>query len=73
MSEHDFNDDLAALADSEAVIPGSPARIRLDERLRAARTLRASLRRRPPPHVPRPLSEPAAPAAASRLPSLQND
>lgn len=74
MSEHDFDDALAALADSESVIPGSPARIRLDERLRAARTIRASLRRRPGLHAPLPVSEPAASGRGAPASSpLQND
>lgn len=45
MTDNDF--EPTHDADSESVVPGSPARLRLDARLRAARSLRASLRHRP--------------------------
>lgn len=47
MSENDFDSTFSA--DSESVIPGSPARQRLDARLRSARSIRASLRPQPAP------------------------
>lgn len=72
MSAQEF-DAVTAAADSEAVIPGSPARFRIDERLRAARSIRASLRP-PATTLSRFPVEPAAPRRGpAASPSLQND